>query len=175
MPEAERPSQYWIDSLKLNRPKWFNDVGTAGFWCASGIVSPPAIAQQSPVVQAQWQVELLFEIPGLPSADLSANARVHWAQRAKAFKQQKIATEFAIHAARIHPMKWKVANVQATVYVPDRRRRDADNYLGRLKPSYDALQSMGIVEDDSGLIHHPLQFVVDKERQRVQLKIWTTL
>ncbi len=64
------------------------------------------------------------------------------------------------------------ASCRATFYVKCRRRRDGDNALASLKAAFDGLQDGGLIADDSGLIHHPVRFVVDKEKAgTVELEI----
>ena len=48
---------------------------------------------------------------------------------------------------------------QVTFVVPDKRRRDTDNFLAMLKPCFDALVEMGVLEDDS---HDKLKILTPK-------------
>ena len=85
-----------------------------------------------------------------PPAELSPNARVHWAKLAwwkRAYKEECGWTiRKAIQAPRhIRPP----VQAQVTFVVTDSRRRDADNYMAMLKPVWDALVEMGVIEDDN--------------------------
>jgi len=103
----------------------------------------------------------------LPAPALSPNARVHWAKKAKATKayrnhawsEAKTATW---DGSTYRPPRWERAEVRATFYFPDRRRRDRDNMLASLKSAFDGIADAGIVVNDSGLIPAPPEVRVDK-------------
>ena len=91
----------------------------------------------------------------LPPCDLSPNARVHWAKRAKATKAHRFAAYVQLVAA-MREAKWRhmrpvIVDIEyrtgkgAKGYKP----RDAQNALSSLKASFDALADAGIVPDDS--------------------------
>ena len=91
----------------------------------------------------------------LPPCDLSPNARVHWAKRAKATKAHRFAAYVQFVAAR-REAKWKhmrpvIVDIEyrcckaAKGYKP----LDAQNALSSLKAAFDALADAGIVPNDS--------------------------
>lgn len=59
------------------------------------------------------------------------------------------------------PPRWNSATARAVFVVNTQRRRDGDNALASLKAAWDALRDAGIIEDDSGLAHEPVRFIVE--------------
>lgn len=105
----------------------------------------------------------------LPHPDLSPNARVHWTARSQ---HVKIARKDAYHMtckAGGKGLGWKSAAVQAVFYHPIRRYRDGDNLLSSLKAYFDGIAEAGLVVDDCGLTHLPMQLEIDTENPRVEL------
>ncbi len=103
----------------------------------------------------------------LPPKELSPNARVHWARRAKAAKGYRtLAWAEARTVANFACLAWTPAEriaVQAIFYHRLDRRRDKDNALASLKPAFDGLADAGIIENDSGIVHLPVCMKVDLE------------
>ncbi len=102
---------------------------------------------------------------GWPPSTLSPNARVHWRTLAKAKRQYKEECGWTIltsHGWRVpgvaQPLLPPPVTAQVT-FVCDSRRRDADNFLAMLKPCFDALVEMGVLEDDS---HDKLKILAPK-------------
>ena len=86
-----------------------------------------------------------------PPSELSPNARVHWRTLAKAKAAYKEECGWAIRAERpvyARPSLPPPVTAQVT-FVCDKRRRDPDNHMAMLKPLWDALVEMGVLEDDS--------------------------
>jgi crossover junction endodeoxyribonuclease RusA len=81
------------------------------------------------------------------SLPLSLNDRGHWAPRARRVAEVRSWASWAARAARIPPLTH--ATVGLVWYVPDRRRRDADNAAGTSKPAADGLVDAGVVPDDA--------------------------
>ena len=111
-----------------------------------------------------------YEFPW-PPAELNPNARVHWRTLAKARREYKDACGWAI---RIIPLKERwgelllIPPVTAQVtFVCDRRRRDPDNHMAMLKPLWDALVEMEVLEDDS---HYKLR-ILDPKWERGEKKV----
>lgn len=111
----------------------------------------------------------------LPPKELSPNARVHW--RVKALKvkgYRQAAMEEAMVAARDArmeaPFSW--VRIKATFFHTQNRGRDADNALASLKSAFDGLADAGIVTNDRKITHEPVEFMVDRERPRVELEIF---
>ncbi len=68
-----------------------------------------------------------------PSPDLSPNARLHWAAKAKAVKEARRDAVIAARAAGIKRACARRATVTLTFSPPDNRRRDTDNMLSSCK------------------------------------------
>ena len=98
---------------------------------------------------------LRIEIPGLPPAECSPNARVHWAVKAKAAKQYGTTVSYVAVDAKNrskNPAQWQDldgARVSVTFMLPNNRRRDLDNLIASFKSALDALVRCGILLDDS--------------------------
>ena len=52
-----------------------------------------------------------------------------------------------------------------------RRKRDKDNALASLKAAFDGLVDAGIVADDVGLTHEPVEFRTSRDRPRVEITV----
>lgn len=135
---------------------------------ANLLLTPPELAETN----------VLVVVLPLPPKELSPNARVHWAKKARAVREYRAlainAAFCAGIAAAIYTPGWERAEVQATFYFRQRRTRDADNLLASLKPALDSLADVGIVGNDSGLTHLPVRLEIDRERPRVELTIRRT-
>ena len=128
----------------------------------------------------EWEQEhmpsLGIEILGLPPEACSPNARVHWVVRHKATTDARLAAGWEAMVAK--PDDWETpekATVQFTFVVPDRRRRDSDNFVGRAKSFLDGLVDAGVIKDDSAecLTLLPPKFEVSKElspRTRIRVE-----
>lgn len=80
-----------------------------------------------------------------PPRELSPNARVHWAKKAKAAKQYKADCMWIMKAAK--PKTFNM-ELQITFEPPTKRRMDLDNMLSSFKYGIDAIaESLGV--DDS--------------------------
>lgn len=83
-----------------------------------------------------------------PSTDLSPNARVHWARKAKAVRSARAEAYLLAKQELREPATFQDPVVHLTFCPPDRRRRDWDNMLAGLKSHLDGLSdALGI--DDS--------------------------
>ena len=87
-----------------------------------------------------------YEFPWPPRA-LSPNVSVNWRTLGKTKRDYKSDCGWAIKATGIFFLEPPVT-AQVT-FVCDRRRRDPDNHMAMLKPLWDALVEMGVLEDDS--------------------------
>ncbi len=114
----------------------------------------------------------------LPHRALSPNARVHWREKATATKAYRALASTSgreqiigqANAGR-HEWRWKSATAQATFFHTQNRRRDRDNLLASLKAAFDGIADAGIVADDSGITHLPVQCKIDKDSPRVEITI----
>lgn len=84
-----------------------------------------------------------------PSSELSQNARVHHAVKARAVKKARHDAYWLMKSENNGSLK-DAGTLGVKIYItpPDRRRRDLDNILAALKPSFDGIaDALGI--DDS--------------------------
>ena len=108
----------------------------------------------------------------LPSRTLNPNGRKHWAVKARAVKEYRLAAcNAATEAANWNRPLWEKAAVQATFYFRDKRKRDESNFNAALKSAIDGLQDAGIVVDDSGITLLPAVLKADKENPRVVIHV----
>ena len=110
-----------------------------------------------------------YEFPW-PPKELSPNARVHWRALAKAKAEYKEDCGWSLAG-------WKSGGVnapappvmaQVTFVVADRRRRDSDNHMAMLKPVWDALVALEVLEDDS---HDKLKIAEPKWERGPEKKV----
>lgn len=108
----------------------------------------------------------------LPPRDCSPNSRGHWSKKYHANREYRARAE--MEARRIPAgkrLRWKQAMARVTFFLPDAIRRDRDNLAASLKGAWDGIVSAGVLEDDSGLHHAPIQMEIDRERPRVEIEI----
>ena len=86
---------------------------------------------------------------GWPPRSLSPNVSVHWRTLAKAKREYKEACGWIVKLALYKPRTLPPPVTAQVTFVCDRRRRDPDNHMAMLKPLWDALVEMGVLEDDS--------------------------
>lgn len=100
----------------------------------------------------------------LPPKECHPNARPHHMAKARATKKYRTTVAVLARAAlgRTPAPKWKKVEVYPVFRVSTNRNRDRDNALASLKAAFDGLRDAGVIEDDSGVIPHPVEFVVDK-------------
>lgn len=116
--------------------------------------------------------EVVIEIQ-TPNRVLSPNARAHWRIVAKAKAALRAeAASLARSALGIDPDPlWKSAVVYVTWYTKTKRRPDEDNARSSLKAAFDGLEDAGVLDNDRGLRHEPMEFAVDKLNPRVVLRV----
>ena len=112
----------------------------------------------------------------IPHKHLSPNARPHWRAKAKAVKGYRQGACFETHTAiecRVgdHPPNWGSASVLVRAYFKDKRKRDKDNIQASLKAAFDGLADAGLIDNDSGLTHLPMEVLVDKKNPRIELVV----
>jgi Holliday junction resolvase RusA-like endonuclease len=113
----------------------------------------------------------------IPRSSLWPNGRPHWSARARAAKAyRQLAWAESLVAMRrmdrmARPPRWTQARCQATFFFADYRRRDRDNCLAALKAAFDGLADAGVIANDVGMIHLPVQIEVDTGRPRVELRV----
>lgn len=80
--------------------------------------------------------------------ELSPNARVHWAAKARAAKKYKTDCAWTLVEHKVGKQEGNCARLKFSFYPPDNRRRDLDNLFASSKPLIDAISdAIGI--DDS--------------------------
>ncbi len=122
---------------------------------------------------------MICEFPW-PPKELSPNARVHWAKLASAKARYAADCGWAAKAhvgqhstmalnldRRRFPLKPPV-RAQVTFVVPDNRRRDSDNHMAMLKPLWDGLVEIGVLDDDS---HDKLKIAEPKWERGPEKKV----
>ena len=87
-----------------------------------------------------------LEIKALPSEAFSLNSRCHWSEKRKATQEALLLVREALGAPPW--TQYAKAKARVLIVVATRRRRDGDNFSGRLKPFWDALEKWGIIEED---------------------------
>lgn len=95
--------------------------------------------------------------------------------KAKAVKQYRTeAAETVMYVARVGFPRWKEAEVQCTFHHARNARRDRDNLLSSMKAAFDGLVDGGLLDDDSGITHLPVQTKIDKAAPRVEITVRRT-
>lgn len=82
-----------------------------------------------------------------PLKELSPNARLHWAQLAKAKKSYRQACAWTALSQGAKPIEAEGLHVTLTFYPPSRRAIDLDNCLARFKAGIDGLVDVLKVDD----------------------------
>lgn len=85
-----------------------------------------------------------FDLPW-PSKDLSPNARLHWAQKAKAVRQAR-SDAYLVSKGHCRPLAGRILFV-LEFFPPDRRRYDDDGLLARMKSARDGIADALGVDD----------------------------
>lgn len=99
-----------------------------------------------------------------PARALHPNARVHWAQRAKAAKMARREGWALAHAAGWQGRDFPDGRLHLWIdfYPPDKRRRDDDGLLASFKPYRDGIADAMEI-DDVRFVSHP--YVRDEVRK----------
>lgn len=110
----------------------------------------------------------------LPPKALSPNARPHWRTKANATKKyRRLAGLLALAALNGQdPPRLKTATARLTFTFPDHpsRQRDHDNLAASMKAAWDGLADAGILDNDRGLTHLPLQIVQGQKGVRIEIE-----
>jgi Holliday junction resolvase RusA-like endonuclease len=112
----------------------------------------------------------------IPFQVQSPNNTPHWSKKSGPVATSRLlaklaATDIMNRMNVWNPPRWKEAETMAVFYYETNRRRDRDNSGASLKAYWDGIADAGVVENDSGFIHHPPELLVDKERPRVELTL----
>ena len=108
----------------------------------------------------------IIKLP-IPSAELAANARIHWAQKAKLTKEHRRTARLL--AFNDHPQKFRASSYRLVFYWPDNRRRDRDNSVGRCKAYLDGISDW-LGQDDSEWNFDGVRFEVDRVNPRLEIQ-----
>ena len=116
--------------------------------------------------------ELLITIPGrLPGLnEYQAACRGHWASGAKMKSDAQQQCEYAMALAKRKKVYFETADI-AIVWYEKNKRRDKDNISFGRKFIFDALQTMGILENDGWKQIRKIteKFEVDKSNPRIEI------
>jgi len=82
-----------------------------------------------------------------PPKELSPNAAIHWAKKAKYKKMYRQACWALALEAKLECEKLGKIPMKITFYPPDRRHRDADNMVAAIKSGLDGLADALKVND----------------------------
>lgn len=121
--------------------------------------------------------KIRIEIPMLPPAEWSPNARVHWARRYKAGKVYRKAVFYEAVNARVK-VNWKAleyARMGLEFIFPEERIRDEDNHRARFKPGLDALVEAGIIQFDDLTHLHCYKIICTSDKERAPMTIITII
>lgn len=107
---------------------------------------------------------------------LTANQRLHWAEKGRRTREVRTAVAWRAKAAKV-PQALHVT-AQLHYHAADHKRRDPSNLYATSKPAIDALQDAGVVPDDdpryvtevNPIIHPP----VPNRPRRLWLQIEVT-
>ena len=103
-----------------------------------------------------------------PPRELMPNGRVHWRAKARLTKaHRQYAQVAALAALKGERPEWRRAVAQVVWYSPQAARLDGDNCLSAAKSYFDGLADAGVVANDRGITHLPVQIVKDSETRVV--------
>lgn len=109
----------------------------------------------------------------LPRPALMPNSRCHWRAKntaaARSRRDAFLAARLAMGETWGDPGDYAV--VEITYYHKQTRRRDADNFIAVLKPTFDGLVDAGVLLDDHHLAPLPPRFEKDPEDPRLVLRV----
>lgn len=118
---------------------------------------------------------LTLQLP-LPARQLSPNARVHWSGKRRAVKEARAAAREESRrvmgdAGMRSAPRWEKATYRCVFFLPDARKRDADNLMASLKSYLDGIADAGVVVNDSGLWPERPEMRVDRRMPRVEITL----
>lgn len=88
-----------------------------------------------------------------PAKELSPNARVHWAKKAKAAKTYRSDCHYSTKMARMVVDWTGPIHLHMEFCMPDKRRRDWDNMLASVKSGIDGMADALQVNDRRFMFH----------------------
>ncbi len=118
---------------------------------------------------------LIASLPKLHK-DLSPNARIHWAVKAKIVKSTRYSAYLSFRSLRVQykiPDSYEKATIKRVFYFKDKRRRDSDNFDAMTKSVTDGMRDSGLLKDDDQITWLPTEFIVDKDtRPRLEYHLY---
>ena len=104
----------------------------------------------------------------IPHADISPNARVHWAKKAKLASQHR-RCGYVLCATQHDSNKHEFSAYRLDFFWPDKRKRDKDNASARCKNYLDGIADY-VGQDDSEWEFNGVRFMEpDKLNPRVEI------
>ncbi len=99
---------------------------------------------------------MAIDLP-LPSDKLQPNSRPHFMAKSRATKKAREDAYTVASNAKPSSCPWKSATVRCVFTFRNKRSRDKDNLLAWLKAYFDGIASAGVVVNDSGFVHLPVE------------------
>jgi Holliday junction resolvase RusA-like endonuclease len=110
----------------------------------------------------------------LPRRELSPNSRCHWRAKARIVKQSRTTAREMVQLSTHAPPPYTAACCEPRFFFANNRKRDRDNLLASLKPSFDGLADGGLIVNDSAITYLPVVVAIDRIDPRVELHITET-
>lgn len=108
----------------------------------------------------------------IPHKALSPNARCFWRTKAAAVKVTRTRARLGACAELLCAQpRWTRARTRIRWFTKTIRHPDADNALASLKAAFDGFKDAGLLADDNGLAHEPIEFSKDAKNPRVEITI----
>ena len=98
-----------------------------------------------------------------PPKELSPNARLHWAAKAKVKKAYREACFYEAKLQAVKSMRNELLKVHIVFFPPDKRKRDWDNMLAAAKSGLDGLADAIKVDDYQWRISFEVSPYVDNK------------
>lgn len=109
----------------------------------------------------------------LPPKMLHPNARPHYMAKARATKKARAdagwLTLVSMNDADVGKPRWPEAACRARFYFAKPANRDRDNLIAWLKAYFDGVADAGLVANDAGITHLPVEHFIDTANPRVEL------
>jgi crossover junction endodeoxyribonuclease RusA len=125
---------------------------------------------RKPAVPSKTPVTIVLP---LPPKELSPNARVCRQAKARVIKKYRMIAGEAVFAELVTNRRGPLAKAceKTTFFFARNGRRDKDNLAASLKAAFDGFVDGGLLVDDSGLVHMPVEVAIDTERPRVEITV----
>lgn len=116
-------------------------------------------AIQSAIIALPW-----------PHKDLSPNARVHWAEKARVTRKARLDAFYAARESGARDMAADAFTITTTFHPPTRHAYDQDNLIARCKPLFDGIaDALGV--DDRHFKYQPVTIAEPVKGGRVVVEI----